>query len=809
MNRILKVLSQRAMIKELAEQARKYQASVNMMEYIEELKKRRGGVVEGRASPKTEFGERPERETIMTDVATFDIEDTNFIAKARYDADSKSYTPDADGEDYKRAAMYIWMFCMCELVIIGRTWDEFREFLRLLISEVCQGDTLPIYVHNLPFEFSFLESQIEITKVFALDSHKPVKVSAPGIVFRDTLTIFGCKLEKVELARHEVKKLVGCLDYDKPRHHKTPLTDEELAYCIMDVIVLNYAVQEKLEDNDDDNATIPMTRTGYTRRKLKNAMRADKKAMRFVKSLYLDGEVYDLIRWAAAGGFTHASSLSVGAKIEHVASYDKKSFYPWAILANPFPATPYRNVYDWRIGGDFSEANMDGLASDEFTGLIWAAVFEGIEPIYQYEHYISASKCKALKGERLDNGRVVTADKLLTAGLEQDWRIIRKCYKWKSCRFMAVFSCTKMYLPKPIIETVLDAFEVKEKYKGVKGMELALRLAKEIVNGIFGCMYMDPVRDIFNFFEHNWSTTTPDVDEELFKYNSKKGRFLYYPWGVTVAAICREELWKGIFACTYVDENGNEVCDYNYSDTDSLKISCQQVTDGIWMPHEKVIAELKRLDAENTAKVYRVLDYYKIDRSKAAPKGKCIGIWDYEGTYKAFKTLGAKRYMYELEESEWNPDGVKEDDQYHCTVAGVGKKPEYIPKLHGVKDDRPDRLPDLLQRKAAKKGVDPFEIFAVDYEINPDWREGMSLDKKWLREPLKIPAYYTGKLTHTYFDENSPGPTAWPLTDYLGNTEWVSCVSGTHLGPQDYDLGMTGEYIDYLIGGNFKYYETC
>lgn len=798
------------MIKELAERARRYQAGVNLEEYIAELKKRRGGSVVERRYGKDERGERPLPDYILEDVATFDIEDTNFIAKARFDAESGDWVPDDNGEEYKRAAMYIWMFCMCDLVLIGRTWDELREFFQLLVKQVIGPDEfLAIYVHNLPFEFSFLESQLDITGVFALDSHKPVKVSHSQIIFRDTLTIFGCKLDKVNLARHEVRKLTGCLDYELPRHHKTPLTDEELAYCIMDVLVLQYAVQEKLEDNNDNNATIPMTRTGYTRRTLKKAMKADKKAMKLVKSLYMDDDVYELLRWAAAGGYTHAANMSTGAKLQHVASYDKKSFYPWAILASPFPMTPYRPVHDYRLGVEYTAEQLSELCADEFTGVIWAAVFTGLEPIFDYEHYISSSKCKVLKGGLLDNGRVVRGDKLLTAGLEQDWRIINKCYKWESCRIMFVYSCTKMYLPKPIIEVVLDAFETKERYKGVRGMELALRLSKEIVNGIFGCMYMDPVRETYEFFEHIWSTTQPDVSEELFKYNSKRGRFLYYPWGVTVAAICREELWKGIFACVYADDSGNEVCDYNYSDTDSLKISCRQVINGVWMPHQKVIAELERLDRENADKVYRVLDYYKIDRSKAAPKGKCIGIWDYEGTYKAFKTLGAKRYMYELEERDWCPDGVKADDRYHCTVAGVGKKPEYVPKVHGVKDDRPERLPDLLVKLADERGVDPFDVFAVDYEINPDWREGMPIDKKWIRQPLKIPAYYTGKLTHTYFDENSPGPHAWQLTDYLGNTEYVSCVSGTHLGPQDYDLGMAGEYIDYLIGGNFKYYETC
>ena len=41
---------------------------------------------------------------------------------------------------------------------------------------------------------------------------------------------------------------------------------------------------------------------------------------------------------------------------------------------------------------------------------------------------------------------------------------------------------------------------------------------------------------------------------------------------------------------------------------------------------------------------------------------KLIGVWDFEGTYDTFKTLGAKRYL------------VKKDDKYYLTLAGLSKK---------------------------------------------------------------------------------------------------------------------------------------
>ena len=82
-----------------------------------------------------------------------------------------------------------------------------------------------------------------------------------------------------------------------------------------------------------------------------------------------------------------------------------------------------------------------------------------------------------------------------------------------------------------------------------------------------------------------------------------------------------------------------------YCDTDSVKYIGNA-------DFSSLNERLKRRSKENGA--------YATD-----PKGKVhyLGVWEYEGEYKTFKTLGAKKYVY-----------TDEDNKVHVTIAGVNKK---------------------------------------------------------------------------------------------------------------------------------------
>ena len=53
-------------------------------------------------------------------------------------------------DEIEQSFMYLWQFCIENVVIVGRTWDEFKRFITLLKSVSC-GRTTVVFVHNLPF----------------------------------------------------------------------------------------------------------------------------------------------------------------------------------------------------------------------------------------------------------------------------------------------------------------------------------------------------------------------------------------------------------------------------------------------------------------------------------------------------------------------------------------------------------------------------------------------------------------------------------------------------------------------------------
>lgn len=657
----------------------------------------------------------------VENIATFDIETTSF----KKDLENLGI-------------MYVWMMDVCEVVIYGRTIEQFVYILECLDDRFnlrADNKILPIFVHKLDFEWSFIYPYFDWDDGFALEIRKPVRVKTGPFEFRDTLVLFGTKLANIELHMHTAAKLVGDLDYEKVRTPETPLTDKEWEYCYQDVNVLSLAVREKLCDNNDTLATMPMTRTGYVRREVRRRMSSDRDASLLVSSLTMTPEVYERLRLLYQGGFTHTGNYA-SCKVHHnVDSHDFRSSYPAVIVSEKYPMTTFQAVAPSDFGGY--------LANSDDWAMMVKVQLNGLKEQFVFEHPLSLSHC-ACVNPHVDNGRIVSADELTTWLDENDWATVSKAYTWDSGFIQELWVARKDYLPKPIIEYMMECYKAKTELKGDASRLVYYNLAKEVCNSIYGMMVTDPIRDSIVLNSGRWHIRKSKLDDQLDKYNASNSRCLYYAWGVWVTSYARRNLWRGIFE--YAE-------DYCYSDTDSIK--------GKMNPQHQ--AWIDGYNVEITQKVKSCLNHYGLDPALAEPvspkAGPCpIGQWDHDGTYKRFKALGAKRYMYECDDH----------DRIHTTVAGLGKKEEYI---EGKPDNRPPRLPDLLK----KISDDPFDAF---------------------KDELEVPAEYTGKLTHTYFDE----PASGTLVDYLGHPYDYTVLSGTHLGPQSYNLTMSKEYIEHLMG---------
>lgn len=639
--------------------------------------------------------------------------------------------------------MYAWVFGLNGGVIRGRTWREFEDALGQLIValDITPKRRLIVYVHNLAYEFQWFKKLFTWDTVFAVDKRKPLYArTVEGIEFRCSYLLSGYNLETLgkNLTKYRVEKLVGDLDYRKMRHSATPLQQDEWNYIRNDGLVVMAHIQEEIE-RLGSITKLPLTKTGYVRdlcRKycLKGDTRWD--YGKLMKNLTLTVDEYQLAKRAYMGGFTHANSNYVGKIVENVHSYDFSSSYPAVMVSRKFPMSSPKEVPITSLSQMMKYLNAYCCMFD--------IEFKNIRSICPFENYISVSRCK-VEHCVTNNGRVVEASKLTTTMTEQDFFITLQMYKWDTMKVANFKYMIADYLPKEIVCAILDLYKGKTELKGVKGKEVEYLVTKGMINSIYGMCVTDPCKDE-NLYEEEWRCQPADLEDQIDRYNKSKSRFLYYPWGVWVTAYSRANLFSGILE--FKD-------DYVYSDTDSVKVVNAE-------RHKEYIEKYNR---DITKRVYACLDHYGLDRNLAHPKTakgieKPIGVWDYEGMYTKFKTLGAKRYM------------VEKDGELEITIAGVSKTAGK----------------SYLRRKIGEN-KDIIEAF---------------------RNGIEFPAYYTwtdengvehedngsGKLCHTYIDTPMDGE----LIDYMGNKCEYHEFSGVHLDNTEYTLSLEKDFIKLLLG---------
>lgn len=565
--------------------------------------------------------------------AAFDIETSSF------------YVDDVVAPERKRAIMYHWQFGILGMVTCGRTWEELLSFFATLQAILGISDSLrlPVYVHNLPYEFQFMRKHFDWDKVFILDNRKPVYARSSGLEFRCMLKLAGGRsLSAVadDLQTYKVQKMVGDLDYSKIRTPLTPLTEKELKYCENDIRVCISYIMEKIEQ-DGDVTRIPITNTGYVRQYCRRKCRKNWRRYRnLMNELTIEPDEYLQLKRGFQGGFTHANAHYVRKRMRNVGSFDLTSAYPSVMLLNKFP---------------MSRAHLvDQIANeDELNKLLenYCCLFDieltMVAPKLHQDHPISSSKCWELEDEILDNGRVVFAHRLKMTITEQDYYIYKQFYTWESMSVGNFRVYEKGYLPKEFTDAILGLYKSKTELKGVDGMELEYMIAKNMLNAAYGMCVTDPVRLEYDYFDDEFIAIEGDVDSAIEAYNEDIKRFLFYPWGVWVTAYCRANLFSAIIAC------GN---DYVYADTDSVKI----------LNPEKHLEYFEKFNEEIVEKIARVSEFRHQNPEEYSPvnqKGRVctIGFWDNEGTYDEFKTLGAKRYL------------VRTGEKYKLTVAGTNK----------------------------------------------------------------------------------------------------------------------------------------
>lgn len=665
-------------------------------------------------------------------ICSFDIETTS------------TYTTNKE----KFAFMYEWTFGIENYICYGRTWDSFLELIEVLIEKLklSKNKRLAVYVHNLSFEFQFICKLFCWESVFALEERKPIKaLTTKGIEFRCSYVLSGLNLALTakNLTSHKMEKLVGDLDYKLVRHSNTPLTEQELKYCEYDVKIVIAYIKEQLEEYQSITK-LPMTNTGRVRSYVRNnclytssnhhktSYGRYSRYRKLMTELTLDECTYKQLKQTFQGGFTHANYRYVGKILQDVHSIDFTSSYPTVMLAEYFPMSkPIKvtNIKQEKLLENFNNPHKGYMMYLHFTN---------IRSVVN-EMYISEHKCIELKNPIVNNGRIFQAEKVVYPATDIDFKILQKCYVWEKLQISNVYEFYMDFLPLPIIKSIIKLYQDKTTLKGVEGQENEYLKSKGMLNSVYGMCVTDIVKDESTYTDE-WGTSKADTSEQIQKYNESKNRFLYYPWGVWVTAYARKNLWNGILNI------GN---DYIYSDTDSIK----------FVNYEKHKKYIDWYNNNITKKLYTMCDFYKLDKSSIEPmtikgKKKPLGVWDYEGKYKYFKTLGAKRYMYY-------------DDSLHITIAGLSKK-------QGT---------NYLLEKNNHDIQKVFENF---------------------NDSMYIPASKTGKNTHTYIDDERE----MIVKDYTGKLLHVKSLSSIHLEECDFTLELSKQYISFLAGFMNGYKET-
>ena len=673
---------------------------------------------------------------ILQNIISFDIEcsngyyDGDVVHEVKYSCAGKN----TENDNYEpMSLMYCWQasverrFPFSEpLVFMGRTYEDFYDFLERL--EACvtyqlstntlagnfdtdlikksYGARIPrseifIYIHNLSYEFQHLRN-IFNTKfsVFARQYRKPMKASVPfhftTLTFKDTLVLTQKTLKNwAKDAKLPVQKLEEPKGfYDAIRTPITPLTDNEIEYCINDVLVIHYGISQ-YRDRFGTLEEIPMTQTGIIRSECRNIayLSPEWSAKCAEITASYDFNTYSDLIDIYLGGYTHASARYADRVIKNCKCFDFASSYPYVMTTKKFPVTEFIEttnyqyyleqmpLYDtepWKIHHffyvDVTFKNVRLRRNNTF----WSSSkvrkdYDGKKVKYQH-----------LDDAIVDNGRIFYASYMRTKMTDLDLAIFLKDYDCEmTINSMRVSEAG--YLDKELVALILQHYSDKTALKGIDERVSEYVENKQFINSIYGVMvtklicdeivfngsskiFKDECNDFENGLSDAWERielTEEKYIEEMSKIAESNDQFACYQHGCWVTAWARFNLW------TLVLQLDRHVV---YCDTDSIKGPFSN-------------RDLKRIRQYNNRVLkeqHEASDYMNLDISLWQPRDihgnkRPIGLFEQESPCFEFKTLGAKRYV----DTVW--DNKNQKIKLCTTIAGLPKASG--PKILNKVDD--------------------------------------------------------------------------------------------------------------------------
>jgi len=711
-------------------------------------------------------------------IVTFDIETTTAYVVDGEAIPFNHYKYN-NNEEYRKmidnatpiSTMYCWQMAVSSVdgmiyVFFGREWHDFHLTLRRLTREAkrqmvfgpvahdrvqetllaCsinnQTLNMKIFIHNAGFEFQHLRNLYEDKftsdkkqRVFARSARKPMKVNFTldrkiNIEIRDTLVLTQKSLSN--WCKDENLPVMKCdpIDYLQIRHSETPLTDKEIQYCINDVVSMVYGI-DKYKQKFGELNNIPLTQTGIVRRKVCTETYQNDKVWceeqcQIMKNY--DFEFFTKLCKLFQGGWTHANATKVNKVYDNVRAFDFASSYPSVMTNARMPVGEFKvcdkSEFDDLASQDLETADYRWFAKIKFIGKKFPVMS------MLQNTYWSTSKCEEIEGvPSVDNGRLQSCKSFTAYVTDLDYEIITHTYMYDEIEVQELYKSKAGYLSTALINLILEYFGYKTSLKGTGNESLYVE-SKQFVNSIYGCFVTRIISEIIEFNdEKGWEKIKLNEDNgpavlfDVLQELKPEKCFGSFQLGIWVTAWARHRLWD------FIRQFDEKII---YCDTDSIK-GLFTDEDLKWI--DDYNASLATLEDNVAALLGIDKDLYTPKTSKG--KMKRLGIMEREDDAVHFKTLGAKRYVYETE-----------DGEMHTTIAGLPKK----------------------------AGVTKIKC-CEDFTTNTVWNT---------EESLKNTAVY---------NDNQPNAI---LTDMYGNKYEASDKFGIAIVPTTFDLSISEEFAKFL-----------
>lgn len=521
-----------------------------------------------------------------------------------------------------------------------RTWEQLDEALQRLSNEGRQlKKQIIIYVHNLAYEFEYLQRNLyQCRKMTAITAHKPIRCTfkeLPYIQFR-------CTYQLTQMSLKRMGELVGVPKLESEYRYIRPgdnVTEEEWRYCERDTLIPAVYIY-KIIQGGTGLPDIPLTATGWVRKDFR-LLCDEEKCIDW--DLCPSSEQYRYMTEAFYGAITISNPRHTGIILSDVSSFDETSAYPFVLMTEKYPRT---------VEGFLSQGAT--LPSD----FIATIRFTAIKSRYDWG-WLSVHRAIECDGAvNIFNGKIIEANSLVMTVCDVDLKNINKTYTYSKKEIIGGIALgQKQDMPECYKRLVIQYMERKSALKeqvrnDPDNTELLFEYAqaKARVNSIWGmCAQKLTQKDFIVHDSGEWEAVEGGIDAlaEDCRKKSADGKphlrrsFLF---GVYVTAYARANLINGIIQ--------NCPSTFVYADTDSIK----------YIDNSKGTTFT--------------------DTNKRMPQGvpnsiKCLGVFEFEHCYERFITWGAKKYA------------TVTDGTLSVTVAGLPRKgwEPYLP--NGIEDFKP------------------------------------------------------------------------------------------------------------------------